>query len=392
MPSYTTPYMALAKAVDGDNSENYLAVLLATALDALGSHNHGTDSTGAPVGRLQTTTTPAVAGAVQVTGDALKWWGATSGTVRTAVTVEGTETITGTKTWSAAATFSAAGTALSVTNNASVGGALSVGASPATTGTIRIPVSGTLYALNAAGNANLRLLTSDSGNNLVLGDSTNAGVYADTGAAGSFNLRINGATKLSMDSSANVTYDPEAATTFLVKNTLGASPTLQFWGSGGFRANLSQAASGGVFAVNMVDNQTFAVQMAGSTKLSVDSSGNLVQTGGYYAIGSGVASTGTLRFGGTASAYVHDTADVAIWSYSSATHVLTIGDATNLASLNLSAAFNVTVGKSGGEVGFYGTVGGTKQTVTGSRGGNAALASLLSALSTLGLVTDSSSA
>jgi hypothetical protein len=43
-------------------------------------------------------------------------------------------------------------------------------------------------------------------------------------------------------------------------------------------------------------------------------------------------------------------------------------------------------------IAFYGATAAAKQTVTGSRGGNAALASLLTALATYGLVTDSSSA
>lgn len=46
----------------------------------------------------------------------------------------------------------------------------------------------------------------------------------------------------------------------------------------------------------------------------------------------------------------------------------------------------------GGNVGFYNTTPVVKPTVTGSRGGNAALASLLTALASQGLVTDSSSA
>ena len=44
-----------------------------------------------------------------------------------------------------------------------------------------------------------------------------------------------------------------------------------------------------------------------------------------------------------------------------------------------------------GALGFYGTTATTKQTVTGSRGSNAALASLLTALAAYGLITDSSS-
>ncbi len=45
-----------------------------------------------------------------------------------------------------------------------------------------------------------------------------------------------------------------------------------------------------------------------------------------------------------------------------------------------------------GETGFFGSVGTTKATVTGAKGSNAALASLLTALSGYGLVTDSTSA
>lgn len=46
----------------------------------------------------------------------------------------------------------------------------------------------------------------------------------------------------------------------------------------------------------------------------------------------------------------------------------------------------------GTTLGFYGATAATKPTVTGSRGGNAALASLLTALATLGLITDTTTA
>ena len=46
----------------------------------------------------------------------------------------------------------------------------------------------------------------------------------------------------------------------------------------------------------------------------------------------------------------------------------------------------------GSTVGFYNVTPASKQAVTGSRGGNAALASLLTALSTIGLITNSSTA
>ena len=45
-----------------------------------------------------------------------------------------------------------------------------------------------------------------------------------------------------------------------------------------------------------------------------------------------------------------------------------------------------------GNVGFYGTAPAAKPTVSGSRGGNAALDSLLTALAGLGLITNSTTA
>ena len=46
----------------------------------------------------------------------------------------------------------------------------------------------------------------------------------------------------------------------------------------------------------------------------------------------------------------------------------------------------------GGGLGFYGSAGATKPTITGSRGGNAALASFLTQMASLGLLTDGTTA
>lgn len=46
----------------------------------------------------------------------------------------------------------------------------------------------------------------------------------------------------------------------------------------------------------------------------------------------------------------------------------------------------------GSGLGFYGATAATKQTISGSRGGNAALADLLTKLAALGLITDSTTA
>lgn len=60
---------------------------------------------------------------------------------------------------------------------------------------------------------------------------------------------------------------------------------------------------------------------------------------------------------------------------------------TGVGAMTLSAAIRIN-----GNVGFYNTAPVAKPTVTGSRGGNAALASLLTALASQGLITDSSTA
>jgi hypothetical protein len=57
--------------------------------------------------------------------------------------------------------------------------------------------------------------------------------------------------------------------------------------------------------------------------------------------------------------------------------------------IQLGSGSAVRIGVSGSTLGFFGSLGGAKQDVTGSRGGNAALASLLTALEAYYIITDS---
>jgi len=57
-------------------------------------------------------------------------------------------------------------------------------------------------------------------------------------------------------------------------------------------------------------------------------------------------------------------------------------------NLNWSAANGITLGSSGQKIGFYGAAPITKPSITGSRGGNAALTSVIAALSAYGIVMD----
>jgi hypothetical protein len=93
--------------------------VLAAAVDG---HDHSSTK-GLGVKRLQTGSTPTLAGEVQVTGDSLKWWGATAGAVRTACDLESTQTVAGAKTFSGAVSFTST---FAISGPGSFGGTLTV--------------------------------------------------------------------------------------------------------------------------------------------------------------------------------------------------------------------------------------------------------------------------
>lgn len=70
------------------------------------------------------------------------------------------------------------------------------------------------------------------------------------------------------------------------------------------------------------------------------------------------------------------------WKYDGVTNNLTLD------AWNTTAWVNALTVTSNGTIAFFGGTPRAKQTVTGSRGGNAALASMLTALANLGLITD----
>jgi hypothetical protein len=64
------------------------------------------------------------------------------------------------------------------------------------------------------------------------------------------------------------------------------------------------------------------------------------------------------------------------------------GKASTLGEMEINGDLN----HDGSNVGFFGVAPASRPTVTGSRGGNAALTSFLSGISTLGLIVDSTTA
>jgi hypothetical protein len=59
------------------------------------------------------------------------------------------------------------------------------------------------------------------------------------------------------------------------------------------------------------------------------------------------------------------------------------------AAVAIDSSQNIRLGATGTSIGFLGATAVARQNITGSRGGNAALASLLTALASFGLITDS---
>lgn len=98
------------------------------------------------------------------------------------------------------------------------------------------------------------------------------------------------------------------------------------------------------------------------------------------------------EFGNKTMIRVHDDGPAIIWLNSRA-GVISIGDVENVVdgTLLVVDAGNDEIKFTAAKFGAFGATPVAKPTVTGSRGGNAALASLLTALQNLGLIVDSTS-
>jgi hypothetical protein len=215
---------------------------------------------------------------------------------------------------------------------------------------------------------------------------------------------------------------PDIANTFTAIQTFAAAPpasatqaALQI-GTGGFNGlagAFSGLAGGTLIGVNLGPSSArlLDLQVQGVSKLTFGQGGNLLIAGSLTAqgnlnifsstpqanaglalieIGAGGFSGGAGNFAG--SAFGTHVGINAVAGY--------LGDFLE-AQVNGVQFFRVTsagdtfvhgaLTHKGSTAGFYNTAPVSKPTVTGSRGANAALASLLSALASQGLVTDSSS-
>jgi len=143
-------------------------------------------------------------------------------------------------------------------------------------------------------------------------------------------------------------------------------------------------ASPGAIGTTTPANATFVgLTATGTVNLgSTAAASAVVINGNNSGVGGGVFVT--IRNGGSDVLVMGNKSAIAGGAYSNTPYIR--GGAGGVA-IEFEAGF-----KTNGNVGFYGTTPVAKPTVTGSRGGNAALASLLTSLAAFGLLTDSSTA
>jgi hypothetical protein len=194
-----------------------------------------------------------------------------------------------------------------------------------------------------------------------------------------YHYQLTGATSTGGVSSPTVTWlsqfwDPDFDT-----GTVNTSGTAVTWVSG---SAFTAGMAGKTIVINSVSYTVSTVNVIAQTMVLTTSAG--AQSGVTYNFGvsisdnwhlqaiagSGSDGTSTLKFSHTGTPGT-STAEFA---------TPVVCDSTLSVGTDLSIA---------GKVGFYGTSPQSKPTITGSRGGNAALTSLLTALANLGLVTDS---
>lgn len=153
------------------------------------------------------------------------------------------------------------------------------------------------------------------------------------------------------------------------------------------------------------DANKIAAASGAGTNLQYAAGIRLASSGTALAFGATPATTGEVRLPHNSSIYGRNNAGIAnipLVRWGALTDVIIVGGGTEgVAGLQLETTTGTVIVKvatvnkfsaNSTGIGFYATSPVAKQAPTGSRGGNAALASLLTALATVGLITDSTSA
>lgn len=164
---------------------------------------------------------------------------------------------------------------------------------------------------------------------------------------------------------------------FTITDTSSAGILIEELGSGGI--NIYAASTANVLLHNSIGGVVISSGSGNLIQLNAGSQGLALNSNGFTAL-SGIDGTFLLDrtlSGPAGSGGILIAAGFASVNNNQTTPGNIVIDANNAVLIESST------------LGFFGGTGVAKPTVTGSKGGNAALASLMSALSTLGLVTDS---
>lgn len=268
---------------------------------------------------------------------------------------------------------------------------VAIGALSATTGAVRLANGAGVYARNAANTDNLRALVVSVNNHLLVGD---AGVVeAQYVADDAHVFFVGGSLHTAVDAAGWFTTGRIAATTVETGTVPASAGALRVANNTGLYAR--NAANDGDIAAILVD---------GSNRV-------VVRSDNYFtADGFGVGTNNPVFVSGGKAVVVEATGDTfpgfvmrrvsavshtnRSWAFGIATDgrwfVQDVTAGANRLFVSTAGVFQFQVGAEVlGSVGFFGTAAQTKKIVTGSRGGNAALASLLTELAAYGLITNS---
>lgn len=186
----------------------------------------------------------------------------------------------------------------------------------------------------------------------------------------------------SQASSGNIVYDFKGQVQGAIAAGISTASATTFYGVEGFEANISVRTGSVVFlkcTLASIANSDDAVQAVSQYDMGIGISG---QTGS-------VARKVGIGIGNFAGAQPLNSASTVFKTFGAATvaHGIDISSYSFINDAFKSPGFSVS---GAGDVAGKTFTPSSKPAVTGSRGGNAALASLLSALAAIGLITDSS--
>jgi hypothetical protein len=185
---------------------------------------------------------------------------------------------------------------------------------------------------------------------------------------------------------ANAALQPGTSATYDIGGNTSRWKDLYLQGAIAMAGAINGATAGNFSAGVTVGGNLGVTGLSSLTTLAVSSVSSftgLISAIGSIALGATPATTGAIRIPNSTGIKMRNQANTA--------DLDVVYSVLNDVGIG-SGSQGVFIGGAGGKVGFFGSAVVALQTVTGSRGGNAALASLLTALANYGFITNSTTA